>query len=220
MVSGESVAGAVQSLPVAVATPPPITYTSVATPRAPHVRDNTHLNALFELMAEDIVLSHAPYMSPNSANALLPKDGANTWVHTLQQFSTLGYKPQDPDPWILLGLSKFEGPAPCESDVLNRKRSALQISSLCTLQEDSPSLDGFVSRVNDATQCCLDELPSILRERKKREKNACNWRWMEICPDFLAYSCKRWGGEGWRFALHMTNLHGVRMEHLFHTLLN
>ena len=109
MVSGESVAGAVQSLPVAVATPPPITYTSVATPRAPHVRDNTHLNALFELMAEDIVLSHAPYMSPNSANALLPKDGANTWVHTLQQLSTLGYKPQDPDPWNLLGLSKFEG---------------------------------------------------------------------------------------------------------------
>ena len=183
---------------------------TVATPIGNENFIDTGLNSLFELMAEDIVLAHASFFSVPPGGRVPPLAGryaSTTWDITRKQLVTLGFNPDHEDPWLVLGLPKYEGPPPSPADINNRQRSGTQVASLCTTIPGKTQALRFIQSLQFAAQKCLGELPVVLRERKKRDKSSCSWRWMEVCPGFVAFLCKTLSGDGWRIALHMSNLY-------------
>ena len=175
---------------------------------------NLGLDHMFSLMAEDIVLAHAPShvsMPEGQPSQISARATIATWEETHKQLRILGFKPEHDDPWALLGLTKLEGPTPDVGDINSRLRTGRQLASLCSNPCDIIHAQAFVGKLGLSARTCLETLPAVLRERKKLEKVSCGWRWMEVCPDLLAYLCKEFGCDGWKMGLHMTNLYDFNL---------
>ena len=171
---------------------------------------------MYSLLAEDIVLSHSPYRFPSQAPLALQARAALTeWEMVKAQIMAFGFRPDQADPWEFLGITKLEGPTPGPEDINNRLRAGKQMAGQSFGSQASAECQAASKHFLDSlclhSQACLDALPGILRERKKLAKHACNWRWMEVCPDFLTYLCSMYASAGWTCGLHISNIH----EHHF-----
>jgi hypothetical protein len=170
-----------------------------------------NLDHYFSLMAEDIVLSHYPHMSPHNSGDPLLKSQTCDWTLTKSQLEKLGFRPSSKDPWDLIGLTRLVGPNPTTSEINNRLRCGRQVAKMGALDDTTLGTEAlsFLDQLQNAAQACVLALPDVLRERKKLGKSTLNWRWMEASLDFVAYMCAMFGTVGWKSALFMSNVHDV-----------
>jgi len=197
----------------------PLTQTGVAPVASQHVdavMSDTSLKHYYSLLAEDVLVHNMSYHTQSSDAApklLLPKDLAASWEQAKAQLIMLGFKPDDPDPWCLLGIHKMEGPPPTNELIVGRARSGTQWAHLCqkpcATPPDVEEGRKFEARVQSAAQACLQSLHAVLRDRKKLQKSGCEWRWMEVDQDFVYFLAQSMGTRGWKSALHISNLLGA-----------
>ena len=142
----------------------------------------------------------------------------STWQDTYAQLEHVGFKDNSTDPWIALGLHKHEGPAPSVADINNRLRCGRQMAQLCCSAAHTPDTQAlankFIVGLEMAAKDCITDLPQVIRERKKAAQTLYTWRWMEICPDFLAYLMGHFVPlqDGWEIGLNISNLFGFDLE--------
>ena len=199
---------------------------SAAALEATTYNNNNHdyFDRLYSLLAEDVILSHAPVLASRSNASqlpMLPKREVQDWPQCKAQLARLGFYPESEDPWILLGLHKLEGPDPNAGDIVSRQRSGTHFAHACMSAKHDIGTQAqakeFICMIEGAASKCIQELPQILRERKQLNKNSFSWRWMEVCPEFLhflnvALNRNEDGVGGWKMALHMSNLLQVDLE--------
>ena len=190
---------------------------SIATPRVDNI---TSMNMLFSSLTEDIVLSLGPQagVSVNGQTgtvAVLALQDAPAWEQVKTMIASLGFQPDSGEAWEFLGLYKRDGPLPTNEDINNRLKAARQLAQDATLStrsaESKQSAQAFIDKAEGAASTCLQELPQVIKDRKKLAKALFTWRWMEICPDFLFYLANSLdaGGGQITFGLHLSNLLGV-----------
>ena len=171
-------------------------------------------------MAEDMISVNHEHMSAvvgrsGDSLTLTPKHQVNTWSELQAQLSLLGYVPADGtpqgDPWRSLGIHKMEGPVPCIADINNRLRCARQMAHMNVhsqlSQEDKKEIQEYVTCISHHAATCIQDLPEIIKARKRQAKIAFQGRWLEIDADFLSYLYRIHGiDDSWKSGLHISNL--------------
>ena len=79
--------------------------------------------------------------------------------------------------------------------------------SLWSGEEDQHRVQSYLRCLEEGAKDCIKDLPSVIKERNKLAKVGLGWRWMEACPDSIAYLVRELGSLGWRVGLHLTNIH-------------
>ena len=175
------------------------------------------LDHTYTAFVEDMVLAHGPASPPfgqdGQSPVLLAKQAVSTWAQAITQFQALSFDMTTQDPWVALGIPKLEGPDPSIAEINTRVRCAVQLAQLCNngqhTEVDRCEATQWAARIQGYGLACIQDLPGVMKERRKLGKSNCAWRWMEICPDFLAFLCQTFPSR--KFALNISNLLGTTL---------
>ena len=93
------------------------------------------------------------------------------WAQLKVILAKLAFDVDTADPWRRLGLAMYEGPTPDELLIARRQHIVTTLASLSAqaswARSDQRMVQDFVKQVQEAAAHCSEELPGILRERKK-----------------------------------------------------
>ncbi len=184
--------------------------------------EDIEIDKALQDLFEDEALSHAEYIQAMQAVRPMPgralrRHELSSWQIISQVLSSLAFRPENSfsgDVWSLLGIPCHEGPLPSEDMIERRANIALLFSgeklASSWAEVDATSAAEFRSRIRDAREACLRDLPKVLRERRRSQSRLLP-RWMEPSPDFLSYLHGRAAAKGrkLRLGLHLSNLQGV-----------
>ena len=150
-----------------LATPPGLSLPDGIAPQAAAISTE-----LLRELVEDEIIKHFPLVQARAAchasrGALeYPSD----FMGILHLLDMLAYDLKSDSAWATLGFAMFDGPEPSAASLTSRARSA---KLLCSMVKDDwddtdkTARDEAIDRVNNALAHCLDELPYVLKERRK-----------------------------------------------------
>ena len=95
----------------------------------------------------------------------------DSWQALKALYDKLAYDTTTTDPWKRLGFAMLAGGDPSPTSIAARERSALLLGSLAQQSSwtasDKKLASDFAEKVSEAARQCEDELPGVLRQRRK-----------------------------------------------------
>eukprot|EP00972_Heterocapsa_arctica_P085589 12614896-Heterocapsa_arctica.AAC.1 len=134
------------------------------------------------------------------------------WEKLAEHMRAMAYSTTSYDPWARLGVPQLEGAAPTQGMVEQRANFAILLTKIADGKEwttdDRAEAKEFEKKVEEARAQCSDDLPRVLKERRRQKQEAPIPRWQEPSLELLGYLAKLTRPWPRRLAIHLSNLQG------------